>query len=540
MPEILAWSILALTALVLALLLPFASHRGYLLWVAMRGDAGTSGAADGIGASPDNRGRMDAASLPRVTVQLPVYNEPHVIERVVDAACRLEWPSERFEVQILDDSDDGRTTARAAARARYWRERGVRVEHLRRPDRSGFKAGALSYGAERAEGELFLILDADFVPPPDLVHRLAGDFEDPSVGMVQARWDHLNERENRLTRAQALLLDGHFFFEQGGRFRNGCFFNFNGTAGMWRRRCLEDAGGWESDTLTEDLDLSYRAQMRGWRFVFHEEIGVPAELPARVGPFELQQRRWAQGGVQTAKKLLPALLRGGWPLRVKREAVIHLLGHLAHPLTLLLGLLIYPSAVARAALGLERLLFLDLVIFGAATVPFLVFYSCAGRKRARPWRELLPSVLVTLAVGIGLSASVSRGVLRGAVGAPDPFLRTPKRGAAGAVGTAWLGASRRGDTVLKLTLGAVISSFFVAALLQGFHTSLPFLALFAAGYLGMGIGGLTGAGEHAAGVPQEKGEEGKPDHEADGRRLRPDPRLVVGGRSPVSGEYEPA
>jgi len=317
-----------LTAAVLALLLPFASHRTHLLWLARR---------------PRPRVGAWEGPLPVVTVQLPVYNERDVVERLIDAACGMDYPRDRLEVQVLDDSTDD-TVAAAAARVEVWQSRGVRVSHLRRDVRTGFKAGALAFGAAQARGDLLLVLDADFVAPPGLVHDLLGPFQDQGVGMVQARWDHLNAEENRLTRAQALVLDGHFFFEQGGRYVGGRFFNFNGTAGMWRRSCLEDAGGWQADTLTEDLDLSYRAQMRGWRFVFLEDVGVPAEVPASVGALEVQQRRWAQGGIQTARKLLPALLRGPWPGRVKTEAAVHLLGHLAHPLTLALALLLFPSA----------------------------------------------------------------------------------------------------------------------------------------------------------------------------------------------------
>lgn len=348
MSHSLAVGILIAGAVALAGLLPFAVHRTFLL----RASRGA------------RRPRFDAWSgpLPRVTVQLPVFNERAVVERLIDAACRLDYPSDLLDIQVLDDSTDDSIEV-AAARVAWWHARGVRIEHIRRTRRTGFKAGALQEGVAQSTGEFLLVLDADFVPPIDLVHSLIAPFMDSEVGMVQARWDHLNEEENGLTRAQALLLDGHFFFEQGGRYASERFFNFNGTAGMWRRTCLIDAGGWQSDTLTEDLDLSYRAQMRGWRFEFLGAVGVPAELPSAVSALEVQQKRWAQGGIQTARKVLPDLWRGPWPLPVKFEGTIHLLGHLAHPLTVLLAILLFPATLARDAIGLGRWIWLDAVLF---------------------------------------------------------------------------------------------------------------------------------------------------------------------------------
>lgn len=481
MPEPIAYVLVFLQALVLALLLPFSLHRATLLWLChRRGRRGAPVAWEG--------------ELPFVTIQLPLYNELHVARRLLDAACRVDHPRERLEIQVLDDSTDG-TTVVVAERVRYWRARGVRIEHVRREAREGYKAGALACGLRRARGEFIVVLDADFVAPRDLVRQLLSPFRDDRVGMVQARWDHLNAEESWLTRAQALLLDGHFMLEQEGRYLAGRFFNFNGTAGVWRRRCLEDAGGWHADTLTEDLDLSYRAQMRGWRFVFVSGYGVPGELPADVGALEVQQRRWSQGGVQTARKLLPALLRGPWPWPIKLEAVIHLCGHAAYPLTLLLGVLLYPAAAARRALGWEAspLWTLDLLIFAAATVPFGAFYFTAGRRRGLGWVALVPRVAAALATGIGLTAPVSRAVVRGLLGRRDPFLRTPKRGddvRARARHSGYFRVSGAVDTALKLALGATLAIFAAAAVRTGLYGSLPFLFLFGSGYLLLGVGGL--------------------------------------------------
>lgn len=519
MPEPLAWSILLLLAAVLAILVPLAAHRTLLLILSRRTGPPVADQWSG--------------PLPRVTVQLPLYNEIHVAARLVDAACSLDHPPHLLEVQVLDDSTDG-TSALVARRVAHWREWGVQVRHLRRPVRTGFKAGALAEGTESATGEFLLILDADFLPEPDLIRRLLPPFSDPGVGMVQARWDHLNEEAGIVTRAQAFMLDAHFRFEHHGRWASGRFFNFNGTAGIWRRSCLEEAGGWEADTLTEDLDLSYRAQMAGWRFVYRGDVGVPAELPERVGAFEVQQKRWAQGGIQTGRKILPRLLRAPLPLRVKSEAVFHLWGHVAHPLTLLLGVLLLPATLARETLGFGAWWGLDLALFVMATVPFLLFYGAAGRTRKRPWRVVVPGVLGTLAVGIGLSAPVSRAVFRGfrsRAGAADPFVRTPKSG--GGTGGRYRSGGGWGDIVLKVGLGSYATGAAVAAPLLGHPGSVPFLVLFAAGWMWSGLVGLQERlRDRRPGTPdpvhQEEQEGGTPDEEAESVGVGPDPGALIG------------
>ncbi|MBI4539143.1 MAG: glycosyltransferase [Gemmatimonadetes bacterium] len=541
MPEPLAYVLVASLALVLALLLPFSFHRAHLLWISAR--------------RPDRcEPRTWEGDLPFVTIQLPVYNELLVVRRLIDAACRVDYPRDRLEIQVLDDSTD-RTSAVVAERVRTWRSRGVRIRHLRRGARAGYKAGALAHGLAHTRAEFLVVLDADFVAQPNLVHRLLPPFRDPRVGMVQARWEHLNEEESWLTRGQALLLDGHFLFEQYGRYTAGRFLNFNGTAGMWRRRCLEDAGGWQADTLTEDLDVSYRAQMRGWRFVFLADYAVPSELPADVGAFEVQQRRWSQGAIQTARKLLPALLRGPWPWPVKLEAVAHLCGHLAYPLTLALGLLLYPSALARQTLGWHALWGIDIVLFAAATVPFAAFYCAAGRRRGHGWEALVPRVAVALATGLGLTAPVSRAVLRGLLGRRDAFLRTPKRGDARRRRTRYSRGSGAGDTALKLALGATMAGYAVAAVAAGLYGSLPFILLFASGYLALGLGGLRGAAlaterrsrvatalapAAANAIVDEQQKERRPDGEARPEWVRPQARAAVLRVAPVGEEDEPA
>jgi cellulose synthase/poly-beta-1,6-N-acetylglucosamine synthase-like glycosyltransferase len=497
-PRPLSIAILAATASVLLCLIPLGVHRLWLMRLWARGPRtprtlGPAGQGSGDGAGPLEGGK--GTDPPFVTVQLPIFEEPQVVARLIEAVARFTYPRDRFEVQILDDSGDASAelAARAAAHASAG---GVSVEHIRRSGREGYKAGALAHGLQSARGEFLVVLDADFVPPPDLIERLIPGFEDPTVGMVQARWGHLNRDASQLTRAQSVFLDAHFTWEQGGRFRGGRFFNFNGTAGIWRRACLEDAGGWSAETLTEDLDLSYRAQMKGWRFVYRNEVEVPAELPPTVPALQVQQGRWAQGGIQTARKILPGLLRSPWPFAIKIEAVAHLLGHVAHPLTLALGVLLLPSAVARRSLGFERLLILDLVLFAGATLPFLLFYGRAARMAGRSWRQVILDTVGALAVGIGLSVSVTRSVFRGFTGNRDPFERTPKWGGGRAAPGPRPGpaARRASNRIAELGLGTYLLAAAVFAFLTGLPASLPFLLLFATGYLWLGLSSEVPAG----------------------------------------------
>ncbi len=277
------------------------------------------------------RAKRTLERWPSVTVQLPLYNERYVAERAIRALAALEYPQGLLEIQVLDDSSDD-TSSLVAQVVRELRGRGIQIRHVRRRVRTGYKAGALADGLAEASGDLVAIFDADFVPNPDFLQRVVGEFQQPDVGLVQARWSHINEKHSLLTRTQALQLDAHFTLEHGVRAAKGFFFNFNGTAGVWRKQAIHDAGGWQADTLTEDLDLSYRAQLCGWRFVYRDDVAVPAELPVEIAGYRQQQQRWAQGGAQSARKLLPTILRAPIPKGVKREATWHLLTHFAYPL----------------------------------------------------------------------------------------------------------------------------------------------------------------------------------------------------------------
>lgn len=477
MTELLSVTAVSLYGAVLFLLLPFAAHRVTLLWLSRR-------------PAPPHPSHPTPPH-PRVTVQLPVYNERHVVERLIDATCRLSHPAHLLQIQVLDDSTDDTTTL-ARRRAREWRRRGIDITVLHRTDRHGYKAGALAAGLDAATGDYILILDADFVPPPTLLEDLLPTMADPGVGMVQARWDHLNEEETWLTRGQALLLDGHFLVEQRGRYRGGRLFKFNGTAGLWRRKALEEAGGWHHDTLIEDLDVSYRSQLAGWRFVLRDEVGVPAELPRTPAALLVQQRRWAQGGVQAARKLLPRVLRS--PLRpvVKFEAVVHLCGQFAYPLTFALALLIVPAAVARRQLGMDAFWWLDLALFAGAAGPFIAYYLTAARRRGRAWGRAIRRATGTLVLGAGLSAPLSPAVFRGLRPVRDPFERTPKTGESPATRRAPAAGPLR-DRVLAIGAGTYMVLTGLFALAVGYWASIPFVALFAAGFLSLGTRGSAKA-----------------------------------------------
>lgn len=447
----------------LAFLAPFGAHRLRLLWLRLRRPAGVEA-------------RAWRGPLPVVTVQLPVFNEANVIERLIDAACRLEYPAGRLEIQVLDDSDD-ESVGLAARRVRRWRARGIDIRHVRRGSRGGFKAGALAYGTSIARGEFLVVLDADFVPPAGLIRDLLPPFADPSVGAVQAAWDHLSPDATWLTRAQALFLDAHFAVEHEARYRAGLFFNFNGSAGMWRRECIEAAGGWQSDTLTEDVDLSYRTQLAGWRFVYRDDVRVPAELPSSLRAVEIQQSRWTQGGIQTARKLLPRIWREPLPLAHKLEATAHLAGHVVHPLTLTMAVALAGAGwVAGTGFGLPWIVHAGALLF--ATVPFVLFYGTAAVLRRR--RGLARRILEALLLGLGLGVPLTFAVIRGLRGRRTPFARTPKRGFATRV--PYRAALSGGSTILRFVLAVALAGAVLNAALLGAPGVLPFTALFAAGY----------------------------------------------------------
>ena len=439
---------------------------------------------------PTPKGPM--AKLPRVTVQLPIFNEMYVVERLVDSVCRIEYPRDLFEVQVLDDSTD-ETCGIARARVEQWREKGVDIVYIHRTNRQGFKAGALENGLQLAKGEFVAVFDADFVPSPDFLTRTVPFFVDDKVGMVQVRWGHLNREFSILTQAQSILLDGHFLIEHTARNRSGCFFNFNGTAGIWRRDTIRDAGGWQHDTLTEDLDLSYRAQIKGWQFVFLPEIISPAEVPVDMNAFKSQQHRWAKGSIQTAKKLLPVILRSNLPYEVKREAFMHLSNNVAYLLMVVLSIMMPLSMVLRFKQGLYATLWLDLPVFVASTASVGFFYVATGRELGLSWWKRIKYLPFVMSLGIGMAVNQAKAVVEALLDKQSEFTRTPKTGSEGksvkAVQKAYRG-KRSWVPVVELLFGLYFTGAVWFAWTEEIWTSLPFLVLFQSGFLYVGISSM--------------------------------------------------
>lgn len=437
--------------------------------------------------------RPDPEVWPTVLVQVPLYNERYVAERIVDHVCRLEYPRDRLTVQVLDDSTDG-TSAIVERAVERWRSQGIDIVHVRRATRESFKAGALAHGLTLSRAELVAVFDADFAPPVDFLRRLVPDFADPGIGMVQARWGHLNRDESPLTAAEAILLDGHFANEHGARFARGCFFNFNGTAGVWRRRCIDDAGGWSGLTVTEDLDLSYRAQLNGWRFIYRGDVEVPGELPADVKAFKGQQHRWAKGSIQTAILLAPRILKSGLPLRIRFEAMFHLAANFAYPLVLVLTLLLPWALIVSLQAPHWAILLMDLVFFVVSTCSILSFYVLAMKKvgaGARP-AAYLPMVL---ALGTAMAVNNTRAVLDALMAKPSDFNRTPKLGGrdVGSVTDPEYMVQADWQALIELAFGGYLLGAVMLAAVAGRVLAVPFIALFAAGFLYLSLGSLWNA-----------------------------------------------
>src|SRR5712671_2421630 len=462
---------------VLIILAIYGWHLYYLVYLYMRNR------------SNEARAYLPLSPLPVVTIQLPLYNEMYVADRVIESVCALDYPRELLEIQVLDDSTD-ETRGIAELAVRRFAAQGIDIKYFHRTNRVGYKAGALEAGLKQSRGEFVGIFDADFLPSSDFLTRLMPHFSEPKVGMVQARWGHINQDYSLLTKIQSILLDGHFVLEHGGRYRSGRFFNFNGTAGVWRRAAIADAGGWQHDTLTEDLDLSYRAQMRGWKFVFVSDLIAPAEVPVEMNAFKSQQFRWAKGSVQTCCKLLPTILRADLPLGVKVEAFFHLTANFNYPLMCVLSVLMFPSMVIRYNMGWYEMLLIDVPLFFAATFSVCNFYMICQREIHRDWRARLKYLPFLMSIGIGLSINNTRAVFEALFNKQSEFTRTPKYHIEGN-GDEWVGKKYRQSVavqpLIELGLGLYFTATVFYALANQIYGTIPFLMLFQIGFLYTGL-----------------------------------------------------
>ncbi len=439
-------------------------------------------------AAPEPEQRF--AELPRLTVQLPIFNEQFVVERLVETVCRLEYPKDKLDIQVLDDSTDETTEVARSVVDRY-AALGHPISYHHRINREGYKAGALQEGMKEAKGEFIAIFDADFVPPPDFLMKLIHHFTDHKVGMVQGRWTHINRNYSFLTEVEAILLDGHFVLEHGARSRSGVFFNFNGTAGIWRRRTIEEAGGWQHDTLTEDTDLSYRAQLKGWKFVYRQDVECPAELPVEMTAFKTQQARWAKGLIQTSLKILPRVLRSDAPKKVKYEAWYHLTANISYPLMIVLSTLLLPAMIIRFYQGWFQMLYIDLPLFLASTFSISSFYLVSQKELfpGRWWRTFL-FLPFLMALGIGLTITNSRAVLEALFGKQSAFARTPKYRVVSKKDRVRTKKYRRRlgwAPAIELGIGAYFAATVYYAVTNENFLTVPFLCLFVLGYLYTGL-----------------------------------------------------
>jgi cellulose synthase/poly-beta-1,6-N-acetylglucosamine synthase-like glycosyltransferase len=461
-------------------------YGGNLLWLAVT-HARHERLLEGPVPAPETL-PVPPAEWPVVTVQLPLFNEAFVAERLIDSCARLDYPAAKLEIQVLDDSTD-ETTALVARRVQHWQARGLDIVHLHRASRQGFKAGALQNGLQLARGTFIAVFDADFLPPPDFLKRMIPHFDAPTVGMVQARWGHLNAEHSLLTRIQAFGLDAHFAIEQRVRNLTGCFINFNGTAGVWRLACIEAAGGWQSDTLTEDLDLSYRAQLGGWQFRYLPDVVVPAELPVDMNAFRSQQLRWTKGAVQTSRKLLRPLWRSRQPLRVKLEGTLHLTSHVAFPFVVLVACLHAPLLLLdHLGRGPGEAYF---TVMGVGLTGFLGFFLTqlfAQRWLYPDWGVKFRTFPWFMAGSMGMALNNTRAILLALQGKTLPFVRTPKYNLSTPrqIGAWWRTgyAESRIPFVawLELLLALYCGVGLVGTLVWGKWAAVPFQALFALGF----------------------------------------------------------
>jgi len=435
----------------------------------------------------DNQDVCDTklSDYPHVTVQLPLYNEKFVAARIIDTAAKFDYPQAKLQIQVIDDSTD-ESVIIVAERIAHYKARGFDIDHIRRENRQGYKAGALADAMDSVKGEFIAIFDADFIPKPDFLLKIIPFFKDKGVGLVQSRWTYLNTQANRLTKLQSVMLDAHFGIEQVTRYGQGLCFNFNGTAGVWRKETILDAGGWKSDTLTEDTDLSYRAQMRGWQFVYRPDICSPSEIPENMKVFKVQQHRWAKGTIEVMKKLLPTIWKSGLPLKTKAEATLHLSANITYLLMFIDSLFfLLPSVHIREQMGPNLLAWLDIPIFAFASLSHAYFFLSGQKRLHGKMIDKLLTMPALLATSIGLGVNNGRAVIEALIGYKTGFARTPKTGNAAHTNLfqkSYKTRSQNWATALELCLGLLYSAFLVWALQKSYWVVTPFLSLFAFGF----------------------------------------------------------
>src|SRR5208283_4624322 len=467
--------------IVLVILAAYGGHRYWLVYLYYKHKANKT---------TEPAAHFPLNDLPRVTVQLPIFNEQYVVDRLLDAVCRLDYPREKLDIQLLDDSTD-ETAEVARLLVERYAAAGYPVVYIHRDNREGFKAGALEAGLKSATGEFVAIFDADFVPHSDFLLKCIHHFTDPKVGMVQTRWTHINRNYSLLTEVEAILLDGHFVLEHSGRARSGVFFNFNGTAGMWRRQAIEEAGGWEHDTLTEDTDLSYRAQLKGWKFLYLQDVECPAELPVEMTAFKTQQARWAKGLIQVSKKLLPKILKSDVSRHQKIKAWYHLTANMSYPLMIVLSVLLLPAMIIRFYQGWFQMLYIDLPLFMASTFSISSFYLVSQKELfPKSWLRSLLFLPLLMSLGIGLTVTNTRAVLEALVGKQTSFVRTPKYRVESKKDK--VGAKKYRKRLgwvpwIELLIGTYFALAVVYAIDNENYFTIPFLLLFVIGYWVTGL-----------------------------------------------------
>ncbi|MEL7538954.1 MAG: cellulose synthase family protein [Pseudomonadota bacterium] len=469
--EILAASLVAGHYLLLISLCIFGAHRFFLTVLAVRKQT-----------APETTHRFE--ELPLVTVQLPIYNEKFVVRRLLDAAAALDYPRERLQIQVLDDSTDESVELVAELVAGHVAN-GVWMEHVRRVDRQGYKAGALQMAMDDAKGDFIAIFDADFVPDTGFLQRVIHHLADPSVGMVQTRWDFINRNDDLLSKLQGIMLDAHFAIEQSSRFATNTFFNFNGTAGVWRRQAITDAGGWEADTLTEDLDLSYRAQMAGWRFVYLRDERCPSELPGDMNAFKSQQHRWVKGGIEVMRKLLGRIWRAPTTRHQKIEATLHLASNLSHFLILIdCVFFLLPAILVRQSIFPYPPIWIDLLFFFFAGLSHMFFYAVGQYVLGRRSLRHIYQIPALLGASIGLSVNNGRAVWEALVGHVSGFVRTPKQGdSVSSTASFYVAKMPNLGRVVEFALGIAYTAAALWCFASGLYVVLPFLVMFAFGFL---------------------------------------------------------